>query len=184
MLKVVDQVAVLGASLGRPLRIACDFDGVVGNLMPEWLRRWNLDHPDKRLSYNQITGWDVERFTGGDKSIYKYLSDPDLYACVDPLEGALKGIQKIRAAGHQIAFTSSCTARTTDQKVQWLKRHAFTISDNPYSEFVPVNDKSWIKADCMIDDGIHNLETFQGALGLLVDQPWNQKEDRWPRVEW
>lgn len=42
-------------------------------------------------------------------------------------------------------------------------------------------NKNIIKADIMIDDGIHNLESFEG-MKILFDAPHNRNENRFIRV--
>ncbi|NES53370.1 5'-3'-deoxyribonucleotidase, partial [Escherichia coli] len=51
----------------------------------------------------------------------------------------------------------------------------------PHSNVVLCGNKNIIKADIMIDDGIHNLESFEG-MKILFDAPHNRNENRFIRV--
>jgi 5'(3')-deoxyribonucleotidase len=69
---------------------------------------------------------------------------------------------------HDVAFC------TTPMNAEWLRARArwLEFAGFPLSRQVHVSDKSWIAADVLIDDGVHNLTTFRGR-GLCIARPWN-----------
>lgn len=163
--------------------IAVDVDGVVADLHTEWLRRYNRDYQD-HLRTEDISRWDMDTVVKAEcgKRIYDYLSQPDLYDHVAPIDGAWLGVQYLRGAGHRVVFATSCVQGMTDPKWRWLQRHSFLGEGRAQSgDLIVVHDKSLIRADMLIDDYPKNLEGFKG-LRLLFDAPYNRRSNL-PRVQ-
>jgi 5'-nucleotidase len=159
--------------------IGVDVDGVVADLHPEWLRRYNVDYDDN-LTSADITAWNTHEFVKPEcgKKIYSYLSRADLYDRVEPVFGAQYGVSRLRHAGFQPVFVTSNVKGMTDPKWKWLEKFDFLKSQ---SELVVMHDKSLLNAGILIDDGAHNIKAFRGAQPLLFDAPWNRNESL-PRV--
>ena len=147
------------------MRIALDFDGPVGNLHPAWYGRYNRDYNDD-LTPERVLSWDTHLYVKPEcgMKIYSYLSDPTLYDDVPPFEGALEGIKYLRSIGHEILFVTACTKNMTDQKAEWLWRYNVTISPRKGGQLpddlCAIRDKTWIDADLLIDDGLHNVKDW------------------------
>lgn len=135
--------------------IACDVDDVVANLRAEWLSRYNRDWNDN-LTEERITTWDfhtlVDPLCG--KGIYEYLHAPDLYEHVQPIAGAVEGIDALRAAGHRILFVTNNVWGMTDQKAAWLIRHGFIHHHGRMlpSDLIVTGEKTLVGANLLIDD--------------------------------
>lgn len=152
--------------------IAVDIDGTVADLAPSWYEIYNQDFDDD-LTNEKVLSWDTHLYCKGGKVIYQYLKDPSLYARVKPIEGALAGIRGLRLMGHRIIFVTSTVPEQAGRKYAWLLEHEFLrAKDGPLSDFVEAHDKSLIRADLLIDDGVHNLESFIGYK-VLYGQPHN-----------
>jgi 5'-nucleotidase len=168
--------------------IACDVDGVVADLMTPWLRwyNWEIDGNKSAdvLLMEQITQWDMHKIVHpsvGEK-IYDFLQLPDAYDRVEPIDGALEGVNRLREMGHRVVFVTSTNVYQNGAKLKWLERHGFLELKNGFlsPDYVEMKDKSLIRADVMIDDYPKNLEGFFGSQ-LLFTQPWNQDESRFNR---
>lgn len=168
------------------MRIACDVDGVVANLHDEWYRRYNHDFDDD-LTMDRVTTWDLHNFVKPEcgKRIYEYLSMPDLYKDIKPIEGALEAIVALRELGHAVFFVTSCTYGMVDQKARWLERNGFVAQrDGGKSlpaELIVANTKQHIKADLLIDDAAHNVQDWvehNRARAILFDYPHNRSMDK------
>jgi len=161
--------------------VACDADGVTCNLHDAWYARYNRDYGDD-LTMERVVRWNVHEFVKPEcgKKIYDYLHDPDLYEDVQPIEGALAGVQALREAGHNVLFTTSCAWGMTDQKAEWFRRHGFITGPRlPLlpDDFVPVNDKLLIAADLLIDDRAETVRRWveqKRSRALLFDYPHNR----------
>lgn len=152
------------------LTIAVDVDETVADLLGEWLRRYNERSGDSLLP-DDVTSWHVTAQVRPEwkDAFYEILMEPDLYRHVLPIQGARKAVQRLVDAGHHVIFASSCPAGTEVHKIAWLTRYGFI--DTP-KKFVSAKDKSLVRADILIDDGPHNVESFVGKC-YLVDQPHN-----------
>lgn len=160
--------------------IGVDVDGVVADLNTEWLRRINAAQLTT-YSVEDITEWDMKCVSRDGYDVYQHLRDPDLYDHVRPYRGALEAIEVLRDVGHRVVFVTSCSVGKYDAKERWLVRHGFLPDHYVQPDFYPANDKSLIRADVLIDDAPHNLETFPGER-ILIDQPHNRGDFRFPRA--
>lgn len=151
------------------MTILLDVDCVVADLMPEWLRRYNLDYDDNRL-LDEITHWDMTKFvkTECGKRIYGYLSIPDLYNRVEPVKGAIEGIDYLRSRGWKIVYVSAGLSQA-QAKYDWLLQRGLLHNEG---EYIAAYDKSLIRGDVLIDDRMDNVRDFPGA-SILFTQPWN-----------
>ena len=157
--------------------IGVDVDGVLADLHPEWLRRYNVEFDDG-LVPEDITHWDFHDIVKPEcgKRIYEYLTMPDLYDKVLPVPGAMNGVQTLRRAGHRPVFVTSCVKGMTDAKWDWLEH--WNLLDSA-SDLVVAHDKSLINLPVLIDDALHNVNWARGD--ILFDAPWNRSERAYPR---
>lgn len=181
--------------------IACDVDNVVAALYAEWFHRYNVDFNDD-LSVSRVTSWDLAAFVKPECGvrIFEYLKDPDLYSCVQPIEGALDGVNRIRVLGHDILFATSCHyGGMVDRKASWLERHGFCLAPSgrrkfetgllPDDLFVG-NAKRHIGADLIIEDAGHTVREWvmsDSRMGMrraiLFEYPHNADLDL-PSLHW
>lgn len=169
-------------------RVLVDVDGVIADLMPEWLRFYNAEWSDK-LRPEDITGWDVIQFVKDEcgAGIYGYLGRPDLYDNVKPIDGALSSIHWLRQRGYDVRFV---TSGVYESKIMWLGKQGLLLDEYHLSsrDVIVAHDKSVIKGDILIDDNIVNCNDFSGK-AILFAQPWNTapltghfRADNWPDV--
>lgn len=154
--------------------IGCDVDGVLADLHTEWLRRYNAEYADN-MKVTDIVCWNIHTLVkpACGKAIYKYLSEPDLYERVVPLEGSRFGVGYLRAMGHRVVFITSNAKGMTDQKWQWLERHGFLPAADTAIDLVCATDKSLFNIDAMIEDYTENLRDTHAAYRFLLSRPWN-----------
>lgn len=157
--------------------IACDVDGVVADLLTNWLRWYNMGYDD-HLAPEDITSWETDKFVKPEcgKKIFTYLDDPRLYDEVFPYYGALKTINMLKSLGHRIIYPTKSPLASAGRKYYWLKQYGFIEDDKDYIE---LNDKSLVRADVLMDDYYKNLDNFVGTK-VLFAQPWNtdKKDDK------
>lgn len=161
--------------------ILMDVDSVVADLMPEWLLRYNLEYKDI-LKPSNITAWDIHQLVKPEcgKKIYQYLWDENLYNNVKPIDGALSGIQWLRACDYRVVFV---TSGIQPAKIKWLYEHGFLTGTIWQSDkdVVVASDKSLIKGDYLVDDNMDNCKKFH-ATSILFAQPWNYNDSAMTRV--
>lgn len=158
--------------------IALDQDGPIADLHTAWYRRYNKDYDDN-LTLEKVTHWDLHKFVKPEcgTKIYDYLSQPDLYEEVQPVEGAKEGIEFLRAQGNSIVFVTAGVQGNLDQKLAWLHRHDFIEPGRHMKGVIFAFDKDLIRAQMLIDDGPHNIQAF-GGMGIVWDAPYNRTISR------
>src|SRR5690625_2202655 len=69
---------------GGNVTILCDVDGVVADLLTEWVRRYNAKYDDD-LSPEDITEWEMHRNVKPEcgTDIHNFLRMPNLYSMVE-----------------------------------------------------------------------------------------------------
>lgn len=171
-----DQEVEVAAPAAAPI-VLCDVDEVVAELLTEWISRYNEQWKDE-LSLAEITGWDLRQFVRPEcgERIYEIHDEQDIYTRVDEVPGAREGIAALREAGYRVVFVTSSSAATAGQKLQWLAERGFLGGTHKQTDVVTAYDKGLIRGDLLIDDGLHNVEAFDGPT-VLFDRPWNRASD-------
>ena len=151
--------------------VAIDVDGVIADLMQVVLAQYNGDYKDS-LVKDDIRAWDVSLFVKSEcgKKIFSYFEDPHIYDDVKPINESLLGITNIRQMGNRVIFATTSANGTHGAKLAWLSIFGY-LSDR--KDYIECADKSLIRADVLIDDGIHNLLVFPGER-VIFTQPWNK----------
>ena len=151
--------------------IGIDVDDTSLALMPEWLKRSNNKYGGN-YTPDQITQWEISKLVSYGNKIFEFLSDEDLYDNIDPVEGALEGITKLKDMGHRVVFI---TAGMHKGKYLRLKQLGFLDREEDYIE---ARDKSLILTDILVDDRPFNLWQFKGKYTILFEKPaWSKDED-------
>ena len=90
------------------------------------------------------------------------------------LKGAKEGIQTLLTQGHEIYIVTSAHPDMIKWKAEWLQRE---LPEIPWSHVIVANNKSLIKGDILVDDGLHNL--YEGSyIKVLFDKPWNRNVNK------
>lgn len=167
--------------------VLCDLDGVVIDLMPAWLRRYNAEYGDT-LTLAQIVEWDMVKAVKPEcgKDIYKYLHNHELYDDAQPIEGALEGITELRKLGYRVVFATATNMHMAGRKLRWLAEHGFLeLTHGTISyDYVELQDKSLLSgtgAVAIIDDYAKNLHGFtNGELRILFPAHHNVRDRHEP----
>jgi 5'(3')-deoxyribonucleotidase len=159
--------------------IAVDLDSVCNDLINPWLDWYNIKYIDD-LVEDDIIDWNINQFAKCGNEIYDFLKLPGTFKLLPPRRGAKRGMGKLCRFFDVAIVTAYENSGTTvmEDKLSWIETH-FPFFNTRNVIFC--NYKSFIKADYMLDDGLHNLEHFCGQ-GVLYDRPWNRKCDIYPRV--
>lgn len=154
-----------------------DVDGTTLNLSKRWYGLYNADYDDN-LDDARVTGWSVHSFVKPEcgKKIYDYLLLPDLYDDVEPIDGAIEGIQVLKEMDFRVVFLSSGIHRG-----KYLRLKHFGLL-NGEEDYICAHDKSLVHGDYLLDDGMHNIKAFHSAnkkgYAIVFDAPHNRNE-RW-----
>lgn len=158
-------------------RIFVDVDEVCAHLGNEWVYRYNTKYNDN-LQYESVTDWDISKFVkpecGG--KMFEFLHETDLYKNVQPIEGALVGVEALRSLDYRVIFATATNMFQAGQKLRWLHEHGFITKlehGNQSKDYIEVCDKHLLSGHALIDDYPKNLEGFEGRR-ILFDQGHNR----------
>lgn len=165
------------------MRIVVDMDEVLCQFVGKVLKRWNAINGTK-FSREDITAWRMENILGNDilgrtaeGLIDEWMSEPGFYEDLEPVEGAIDGLQKLMDDGHDIVICTSVpevAIHAYDGKRKWMRRNFPRWS---MKNFIACSRKGLIAGDVFIDDGPHNIRDWcaAGKRGAFVmDAPWNK----------
>lgn len=160
-------------------RLVVDQDGVLVDLVSEWVRRYNYDYNDT-LSPSDIVAWNwchlVKDSCG--KKIYNYLDDPELFASLPVIENSQEILLELSHTYEIFVCTSPFNINNVLPKHQHILKHfSFINPDN----IVFTRNKSILHADYLVDDKPANLLNFIGKK-LLFSAPHNKDENRFQRL--
>ena len=164
----------------KRLRILCDIDGVVDDLVEQITNKYNEAYNDN-LTIEQITEYNMNLFTKPEcEDVFEEFCTPELILNMNPIEGAVEAVTKLMEE-HEFYFVTSTIPENVGYKNAWLKEF-FPL----YTEkmLVVTYDKSIVPGDILIDDYGENLNNNIG-LNLLYNRPWNtgiQEKPNYKRV--
>jgi 5'(3')-deoxyribonucleotidase len=155
------------------MRIAVDVDGVladrIGSIVDRIAETYGvaLEPADVDEYDFSIPGTDVDIHEVVDASTH----DPDHLLSLDPIDGAIDGMQTLDDR-HELAIATHRPRRIHTHTKRWLRTH-----DVPYDEFVDEcgRRKCELGATVLVDDRPANVRAFarRRGPGILFRQPWN-----------
>lgn len=168
------------------MRIICDQDGVLVDILTPWLKKLNRYHGEA-LQYEDVTQWAVHKVCKNTKEheVYKYLNDRGFFLHAEEVEMAPVGIRRLMDAGHDVIIVTTCHYGHEDKK-EWVRRHIpdFPVEDN----MIFARRKYLIRGDVFIDDSEQNLIDYQrenpDAMVICFDAPHNGLYDGYRACTW
>ena len=152
-------------------------DQVLADLLSDLVAYINV-YDDPFLKEEDILCWDISKYSNTQNNVYRHL-DYELFRNLDVIEGSQRAVEELTKKYEVYVVTTATNhPESLKAKLEWLTEHFPFI---PHSNVVLCGNKNIIKADIMIDDGIHNLETFEG-MKILFDAPHNRNDNRFIRV--
>lgn len=149
--------------------IAVDVDDVVFDLVPRWVSLYNEVSGDN-LDYTKIDGWKISEMVSPENVsvLFDVLKRDDLYNDMPIIKNSFEVLRDLKEiGGHRIIFA---TAGNHPKKEMALKEQGFLTDE---CDYVFMKDKGLLRADVLIDDGVHNIKSFKGT-GVIFTQPWNK----------
>jgi 5'-nucleotidase len=165
-------------------RILIDQDSVLYDLSHIWYAQHNEEYPNHNLRIKDVSGWNTQKICDDNNcpaDIYSYFNNAKTWQ-----QGSILGRSNFITYiwTHQLPVelgivTTAANAMSTTHKVEWLQENFPHIPN--ILLVIKAHIKHWVRGDILIDDGIHNLEHFEG-IRILYNQPWNQNDDRFIRA--
>lgn len=163
------------------LRIGVDQDWVLAKLTEKWVNYYNTIFNDD-LKIEDIKSWNISDFVKEEAKPYmlNILNIHKFYRDLIPTSDSQRVLEKLSNNGYEIFIvTDPFTRMSFKSKYDWLKENYPFI---PAKNFIFTGNKSAIGLDILIDDGVHNCESFQG-IPLLYEAPYNETEKRFFKVK-
>lgn len=156
--------------------IGIDVDGVLRDFVGKLTECFKRDYPALASKVQPVTAWDMHQFFGMDKvpfnAYWQTIRGPEIMRDAPPIESHARDfVAALRKAGHKIIISSAQWPCVHSILPVWLQEHGIE-----YDGLCILADKSLIKLDILLDDGVHNLgNVHAGCIPVCYDQPWNQE---------
>lgn len=156
------------------MTILVDMDDVLERLVDAWCTALNERHGTSVLC-EHIDDWDIAKFFPGlsKEEVFAPLSDAEFWTTIQPMQNAQEVLKRLKDEGCTIRIVTASHYATIVPKICWLLNHYPYLS---WKDVVIASDKSVVKGDIMIDDGVHNLEATN-CFKVLFTRPHNLKYD-------
>ena len=163
-------------------RVLVDMDGVLALFDQGIIDRWN-ERNGTNITRADVNIWHMEEVLKNDRYglssvglIDMWMTEPDFFATLPVMPGAIEGFNYLRQEFKEVFIVSSIGhvyKNIYDGKRRWLEKY---LPDFPRDNFFAVSRKHFIKADCLIDDGSHNIKSWvdDGGFAIVFDAPYNQ----------
>lgn len=170
------------------LRIGCDMDGIVVDLLGLWLKEIHETHGVLACA-DEVNFWDMSmceklKHLGSD-TLVDFLRRPGFYERAAPVAGACMNLSYLSAMGHHITMVTATPGRwgpevdkdVQAQKKRWLQRW-LSHHDVKNVIFPSAAEKVHHKFDVFIDDRAETLEAYAKAhpeaLVCGIEYPYNR----------
>lgn len=154
------------------MRFIIDMDDVLAETSIKWIESYNKDYKDD-LIRESVKSWGWHEYVKCGWKIYDYLDQHNFFFEIEPIEGAIEGMEKLIMNGHDVIIATATPIDSTvahEEKKEWIRFH---LPFFDLKNFASLARKDILCADLMFDDAPHNLNSFQG-ITVCMDRPWNK----------
>jgi len=174
------------------LTVVWDVDDILNDLMYQWFHHgWLVEHPDCRLSYEELASNPPDAVLGVSRS--EYLTSMDRFrrtergSKMEPNAEILSWFREHGSRFRHIALTAR-PLETAPDVAHWVLRHfggwirCFGVVPTRLEEEFPVYDRNkgeylaWLgRGDVLVDDATENIlqASSRGMKTMQLAQPWN-----------
>jgi 5'(3')-deoxyribonucleotidase len=157
------------------LRILVDVDEVLNNLIEAWVAYLNERH-GLRAEAEKITLWDLSCIfpTLTEDEIISPLAEDSFWNGTAVREHSVETVEQMIMDGHEVYIvTAHFPYHSIPAKIDWLLANYPCLT---WDNVIVTRRKQLLKADVLIDDGVHNLEGGD-YFKILIDSPYNRGYD-------
>ncbi len=152
------------------MTIFVDMDEVIADTYGAHIA-WYNRHFGANLTREQCLGGEVWQQVPEHRShLWSHYFQPGFFRTLDPIAGSVEVMREL-AAKHEVFVASAAMQfpNSLVEKHEWLDEHMPFIH---WRNRILLGDKHILRGDVLIDDRLHNLETFKGR-GILFTSPHN-----------
>lgn len=155
--------------------ILIDIDDTIENLCEEWCNYLNKKY-GCNVHYQEVTEWDISKFFPEltKEQVYEPLHTPEIWYQLKSKDEAVKYVKQLMDDGHNVYLCTSTDYRNVRPKFEGVIQKYFPYIK--WSQVIIASHKQMIKADFLVDDGVHNLENGDYTK-ILMTAPHNKNYD-------
>ena len=158
-------------------RLAVDMDEVIADVYTKYLDIYEAEF-GRRPDREEYWGKKMKTLPGAD-ILRPNLFKKGFFRDLPVMENSQEVLRELNERFDIYIVTAAMEFRNSfEDKYDWLQEHFPFL---PWKNFVFCGDKSIIKTDWLIDDHVHNLETFIGT-SIVFTASHNIHEQRFDRV--
>jgi 5'-nucleotidase len=154
--------------------VLCDLDGIVANLLGEWLKRYNEEYKAS-LTVDQITHFNIHKCVPIGQEMYKYIRSPGIYSVLEPLPGAIEALKELNNTTDLLILTTPSNApESATEKIFWCRKYLPFLHRK---QIMLAARKDLVYGHYLIDDSPEHLEKWKYAwcnTTLTIDYPYNR----------
>ena len=148
------------------MRIICDMDEVIVDMMNPLLKRYN-ERFGSDITIEDITQWELPQDM---KCIYK---QEYFFFQLPPIVGATEGVRQLMEWGHDIIIATNHSADgfIAGEKADWINEFLPELEGN----MMIGARKDLLQGDVIIDDNADYLINSPCPIKICMDRPWNRE---------
>ncbi len=159
-------------------RIAVDMDEVIADVYTKYLDIYEAKY-GRRPAKEEYWGKKMKLLPGAEV-LRPNLFEKGFFRDLPIMENSQEVLRELHERFDIYIVTAAMEFRSSfEDKYDWLQEHFPFLH---WRNFVFCGDKSIIKTDWLIDDHVHNLETFTGT-PIVFTASHNIAEERFDRVD-
>lgn len=157
------------------ITILVDIDDTIEDLLKAWCE-WLNKRYGLCVQPEEVTDWDVAKFfpTLTKEQVFEPLHIDHFWETVEPKKDAVKYVKKLIDDGFNIYLCTTTDYRNIKPKYEYVVMKHFPFIS--WRQVIVAGCKQMIKADILIDDGVHNQEGGDYNK-ILVSTPHNRGYD-------
>lgn len=157
------------------ITVIIDIDDTIVDLLSS-LCNWLNNVHDLDVKSEDITDWDLTKSfpTLTKEQIFEPLHTDCFWETVEPKDEAVKYVKQLIDDGFDVYLCTATDYRNVKPKYEYIILKHFPFI--PWQQVIVASCKQMIKADFLIDDGVHNQEGGD-YIKILVSAPHNQGYD-------
>lgn len=165
--------------------ILVDIDDVIEDLCGAWVK-WLNQKYGTNVKPEEVTDWDVSKFfpTLKREQVFDPLHIEYFWYTIEPKPGAAEYLKKLIDEGYNVYLCTCTDYRNVRPKYEAIISRYFPFIG--WNKVIVAHDKQMIRADFLVDDGIHNLEGGDYVKILMTaphNRGYNASENGMYRVE-
>lgn len=98
-----------------------------------------------------------------------FRSSKELYEILEPLEGAVEGINYLLKKGYDVRIVTMHYPFSIQYKYEWIKKYFPMLEDKAYYVDTRMKNKDVFKGLAIIDDDMKNIATNESDMPILLD---------------